>query len=167
MTDEQINPNDKSEQPEPPEQEGKTGFWGKLRNGLSKTRTQLAEGVGNLILGEREISDEVLEDLETALLLTDVGVETTQSIMQELAQQVARRELNNTRALHGSLSKLLRAKLEPLNRPLQITHQPHVIFFVGVNGVGKTTLIKTITGLLPPLNGEINVAGKNFHQLSI
>ena len=121
-------------------EENKPGLFGKLFKGLKKTRTQLAEGVGNLILGEREINEEVLEDLETALLLTDVGVDTTTAIMEELAQQVARRELNNTRALHGSLAKLLTAKLEPMSASFSVTHQPHVIFFVGVNGgINRTT----------------------------
>lgn len=119
----------------------KKGLFGRLKSGLAKTRSQLAEGVGNLILGEREIDDTVLEDLETALLLTDVGVQTTEEIMQDLAGRVRRQELNNTRALHKALSDLLEQRLLPLQKPLQLTAQPHVIFFVGVNGVGKTTTI--------------------------
>ena len=119
----------------------KVGIWSRMRKGLAKTRVQLAEGVGNLLLGEREINDEVLEDLETALLLTDVGFATTEAIMTDLAGQVARQELNNTTALYASLKTLLVQRLEPLQRRLEISHQPHVIFFVGVNGVGKTTTI--------------------------
>ena len=150
------------------ESETRSGFWGKLRSGLKKTRTQLAEGVGNLILGEREVSEEVLEDLETALLLTDVGVETTQSIMQDLAQQVARRELNNTRALHASLSKLLQAKLQPLERRLEIVHQPHVIFFVGVNGVGKTTTIGKLAKKLQRQGKSVMLAaGDTFRAAAV
>ena len=172
MADEQQHPTESTAQdqadPQAPEEDKKGGFWGKLRSGLSKTRTQLAEGVGNLILGEREINDEVLEDLETALLLTDVGVETTQSIMQELAQQVARRELNNTRALHGSLSKLLSAKLQPLSQPLQINHQPHIIFFVGVNGVGKTTTIGKLAKKLQKQGKSVMLAaGDTFRAAAV
>ena len=114
------------------------GLWSRMRKGLAKTRAQLAEGVGNVLLGEREINDEVLEELETALLLTDVGVATSEAIMADLAGQVARQELNNTTALYASLKTLLVQRLEPLQRRLEISHQPHVIFFVGVNGVGKT-----------------------------
>ena len=120
----------------------KTGLFGRLRSGLAKTRSQLAEGVGNLLLGEREIDESVLEDLETALLLTDVGIDTTQSIMEDLAQRVKRKELNNTRALHAALANLLERRLQPLEQaPNFSEHHPHVIFFVGVNGVGKTTTI--------------------------
>jgi fused signal recognition particle receptor len=75
------------------------------------------------------------------LLLTDVGIETTEAIMADLAGQVARRELNDTRALYTSLKTLLVQRLEPLQKVLEVSHQPHVIFFVGVNGVGKTTTI--------------------------
>ena len=121
--------------------EEKAGLWGRMRKGLAKTRAQLAEGVGNLLLGEREINEEVLDELETALLLTDVGIDTTQAIMAELASRAERRELNNTTALYEALRTLLVQRLEGLQKPLTIEHQPHVIFFVGVNGVGKTTTI--------------------------
>ena len=60
------------------------GFWKRLRSGLSKTRESLGAGVGNLLLGEKEIDESVLEELETALLLTDVGVDATQEIMTAL-----------------------------------------------------------------------------------
>ena len=113
-----------------------------MRKGLSKTRAQLAEGVGNLILGEREIDESVLDELETALLVTDVGVETTQQIMDELRNRVSRKQLNNTRALHAALREQLVGLLEPLQKPFALgEHQPSVVFFVGVNGVGKTTTI--------------------------
>ncbi len=64
----------------------KPTLFSRLTKGLSKTRSQLATGVGNLLLGEREIDEAVLEDLETALLLTDVGVDTTTVVMAELAK---------------------------------------------------------------------------------
>ena len=64
-------------------------FFGRLRKGLAKTRDQITSGVGNLLLGEKEISAQALEDLETALLTTDVGVETTRAIIDELTTQVA------------------------------------------------------------------------------
>ncbi|NIM31724.1 MAG: signal recognition particle-docking protein FtsY, partial [Pseudomonas stutzeri] len=68
----------------------------------------LAEGVGNLLLGEKEIDDEVLAELETALLLTDVGIDTTREIMDKLALRVRRKELNDTVALHRALAGLLK-----------------------------------------------------------
>ena len=63
--------------------------------------------MGNLILGEKEIDEAALEELETALLLTDVGLDTTREIMEQLTARVRRRELNNTTALYESLAGLL------------------------------------------------------------
>ncbi len=62
----------------------KGGLWQRLKGGLDKTRNQLSEGVGNLLLGEKEISDDVLDDLETALITTDVGLPATREIMEKL-----------------------------------------------------------------------------------
>ena len=144
------------------------GMWGKLRNGLAKTRAQLAEGVGNLLLGEREINEDVLDELETALLLTDVGVETTQSIMEELSGRVRRKELNNTQALHDVLKGLLVQRLKPLEKALTITAKPHVIFFVGVNGVGKTTSIGKLAKQLQAQDKSVLLAaGDTFRAAAV
>jgi fused signal recognition particle receptor len=124
------------------EEKNEKGFWKRLKSGLGKTRSQLATGVGNLLLGEREIDEEVLDDLETSLLMTDVGITATEEIMSELRLRVSRKELNNTGALHAALGQLLKELLAPLARPFEIRQdRPFVIFFVGVNGVGKTTTI--------------------------
>lgn len=149
--------------------EKRAGLFGRLRNGLAKTRTQLAQGVGNLLLGEREIDDTVLEDLETALLITDVGIDTTASIMVDLAQQVKRKELNNTRALHGALGRLLKVRLEPLQKDLTLTDKkPHVIFFVGVNGVGKTTTIGKLAKQLQNQGKNVMLAaGDTFRAAAV
>ncbi|NIP14322.1 MAG: signal recognition particle-docking protein FtsY [Pseudomonadales bacterium] len=119
------------------------GLWGRLKRGLGQTRNQLAEGVGNLLLGEKEIDEQVLSELETALLLTDVGIDTTREIMDKLALRVRRNELNDTVALHQALAGLLKELLLPVEKSLTIApdKRPFVIFMVGVNGAGKTTTI--------------------------
>ena len=117
-------------------------FWQRLKRGLGKTRGRLAEGVGNLLLGERSIDEDVLEELETALLLTDVGVDATRQIVGELSGRVKRRVLNDTAALHRALADLLKEKLARLQVPFEVgSSRPHVLLFVGVNGAGKTTTI--------------------------
>jgi fused signal recognition particle receptor len=123
--------------------EARGGLWRRLKSGLTRTRGQLADGVGNLLLGAKEIDDAVMEELETALLLTDVGMDATRDIMAELTQRVKRRELNDTRALHAALSALLKDLLAPLARPFEIPadKRPFVVFMVGVNGAGKTTTV--------------------------
>ena len=146
------------------------GFWNRLKSGLGKTRQQLASGVGTLLLGEKEIDDTILEDLETALLQTDVGVDTTAEIMTALTAAVRRKELNDTRALHGALKSLLKKQLEPLAGVLAIpeSQRPYVIFFVGVNGVGKTTTIGKLAHLLRKQQFSVLLAaGDTFRAAAV
>ena len=146
------------------------GFWKRLKSGLGKTREQLASGVGNLLLGEKEIDDEILEDLETALLQTDVGIDTTAEIMAALTAGVRRKELNDTRALHSALKALLKKQLEPLVGRLEIPEnlRPYVIFFVGVNGVGKTTTIgKLARALRDQQFSVLLAAGDTFRAAAV
>ena len=111
----------------------------RFRRALSKT----GRSFGNLFLGDREIDDELLEELETLLLLADVGIESTVEIIQDLADRVKRRELADSRALFEALQNTMVAKLKPCEQPLSVDGQkaPFVLLVVGVNGVGKTTTI--------------------------
>lgn len=111
----------------------------RFRRALSKT----GRTFGNLFLGDREIDDELLEELETLLLQADVGIESTVEIIQDLAGRVERRELAHSRALFAALQDAMAAKLKPCEQALSITgeHRPYVILVIGVNGVGKTTTI--------------------------
>ena len=144
-------------------------LWQRFRRGLGKTRSQLASGVGDLILGEREIDETVLEDLETALLMTDVGVDTTTEIMDQLRNRVTRKELNNTQALHQALSELLKDILKPLQAPFNVTKdRPFVVFFVGVNGAGKTTTLGKLAKRLKDYRFSLLLAaGDTFRAAAV
>jgi len=100
-------------------------------------------GVGNLVMGKKEIDKNILEVLEARLLTADAGVEVTRETIDILSQQVARNELSDTNALHNALTKLLQQQLQACEQPLLIssTVKPFVLLVVGVNGVGKTTTI--------------------------
>jgi len=145
-------------------------FWRRLKSGLGKTRSQLAAGVGNLLLGEKAIDETVLEELETALLLTDVGLDATRDIMDALTAQVRRKALNDTVALHGALSVLLKDMLQPLATPFVVREEqrPFVVFFVGVNGVGKTTTIGKLAKLLQDRGLSVLLAaGDTFRAAAV
>ena len=144
-------------------------FFGRLRSGLAKTRNQLATGVGNLLLGEKEISTEALDDLETALLTTDVGVEATRSIIDELTAQVSRKQLANMDALYQALRELMVERLRGLEKPFLLgPGTPQVIFFVGVNGVGKTTTIgKLAKRLMAEGRSVMLAAGDTFRAAAV
>jgi fused signal recognition particle receptor len=115
----------------------------RFREGLSKTGAQLGDGMANLFLGRKEIDDELLEEIETHLLMADVGVDATQEIISNLTSKVSRKELNDPEALYialqEELSTMLAAAEEELIIP--VSDKPYVILMVGVNGVGKTTTI--------------------------
>lgn len=115
----------------------------RFKRGLSRTSTQLADGIGSLVLGKKEIDDELLEDIEAQLLSADVGFDATTKIIDELTLSVKRKELTDGDALYAALQKQLRELLAPVEKPLVATaeNQPFVILVVGVNGVGKTTTI--------------------------
>ncbi len=121
----------------------KKGFFSRLKSGLSRTRTNLTEGLTSLIRGSKTIDDDLLEELETLLLTSDVGIEATQEIIDNLTERLARKELSDGDTLFNALHEDMIKLLEPSNRPLVIdeTKAPYVILMVGINGVGKTTTI--------------------------
>ncbi|MDF1653961.1 MAG: signal recognition particle-docking protein FtsY [Coxiellaceae bacterium] len=119
----------------------KKKWFGRLKAGLSKTRNQFSDKLGALVLGKKTIDDELLEELEMVLITADVGVDTSEKILQNLAKQVKRKELSNPEMLIKALKQQLFDLLAPLSQPLEVTHKPFIILMVGVNGAGKTTSI--------------------------
>ena len=121
----------------------KESFFSRLKTGLRRTSSNFSEGMGNLFLGKKAIDDALFEELETQLLLADVGIDATQSIIGNLTKRVSRKELADANALYQALQQELKALIEPCSAPLVIdgSRKPYVILMVGVNGVGKTTTI--------------------------
>ena len=155
---------------EPAVQPESGGFFSRMRQGLSKTSANLGEGMANLFLGEKEIDDELLEEMETRLLMADVGIEATTMIMETLQQRVTRRQVSSRKALYRALQDELEALLAHVAKPLEIdtSKKPYVILVVGVNGVGKTT---TIGKLAKRLQGEgkqvMLAAGDTFRAAAV
>jgi len=125
----------------------KKGMFARIKAGLSRTKANLTEQLGTLFLGKKEIDDELLEDIETLLLTSDVGVEATTDIIDRLTSRVQRNQLADAQALHQALKDELAGLLGDVEQPLvaQAENAPYVILMVGVNGVGKTTTIGKLT----------------------
>jgi fused signal recognition particle receptor len=147
-------------------------FFSKLRSGLDKTRQGLARGLGDLLLGRKEIDDELLEDIETQLLLADVGVDATRKIINSITEQVARKELLFADALYDKLKEELLAILQ--NNQQKLPNKtaregmPYVILVVGVNGVGKTTTIGKLAKLLQGQGKQVMLAaGDTFRAAAV
>ena len=133
--------------PEPEPEAPKKGMFARIKAGLTRTKANLTEQLGNLFLGKKEIDEELLEDIETLLLTADVGVEATTEIVSRLTDKVERNQLADAQALHQALKAELAELLYNVEQPLEIdtAHTPYVILMVGVNGVGKTTTIGKLT----------------------
>jgi fused signal recognition particle receptor len=121
----------------------KPSFFGRLKQGLSRSSSKLTEGFADLVLGRKTIDDDLLEELETQLLSADLGIEATQTIINDLTQRVARKQLNDPEALFAAMHADMVEILKPVSKPLpiQASPGPFVILMVGINGVGKTTTI--------------------------
>jgi fused signal recognition particle receptor len=122
---------------------GRPGLLARLKSGLARTRHSLTDGVASLVLGSKAIDDELLEEIETLLLVADVGVEATREIIDDLTRRVSRKELTDAQALMRALREDMQALLAPCSIPLEIpaATRPYVILMVGINGAGKTTTI--------------------------
>ena len=113
----------------------------RLFKGLAKTRAQWG-GKLKTIFSRGKVDDELLEDLETLLLTSDVGIEASTYLLDELKKAAKRDKLDTPEAIQKALADILQATLQPLEQPLDISgHRPYVIMIAGVNGAGKTTSI--------------------------
>ena len=111
----------------------------RLRNALKRTRS----GLEDIFSGKREINNEFLEDLESSLIMADIGAQMTDEIIQSLTQSLNRNELKDIDSVKQALRTFLISSLKAnaIESNISNTEKPHVIFVVGVNGVGKTTTI--------------------------
>ena len=118
------------------------GFFKRLRAKLNRGPAWLTTDIAELLPG-RKIDAEILDELETRLITADVGVEATRHILEDLRRRVARKELDNERALLKALHLAMFSILKPVEVPLAIDPgiKPYVILVVGINGAGKTTTI--------------------------
>lgn len=120
----------------------KTGFFNRLIQGLIKTKQNIGSGFLSFFRGKK-IDDELFEELEEQLLISDLGMPTTTKIINNLTQHATKQQLKDAELLYQQLKLELADVLKPVAQPLEIdtTKNPYVILMVGVNGVGKTTTI--------------------------
>lgn len=115
------------------------GFFTRLKHSLSKTRTQVGRGLRQLFVGKTVIDAELLEALETQLLMADFGIETTELLLQQLKDDVASAHLSDGEQILAALQRRMVALFKPSPEPHPA--KPRVILMVGINGAGKTTTI--------------------------
>ncbi len=124
--------------------EQKTGFFGRLRERLSKTRSGLVENVRRVFAGRTRLDDEVFDELEEILIGADLGVETAMEIVADMRRVARERRIESPEAMIDVLKEELRQALDPGDRHRMIwtaPDGPHVTLVAGVNGTGKTTTV--------------------------
>ncbi|TNE76083.1 MAG: signal recognition particle-docking protein FtsY [Gammaproteobacteria bacterium] len=134
--------------PEPaPEPEPQLSVFERIKQGLGKTRASLTGGLADIFSVGKKIDEDLLEEIETTLLMADVGVTATSEIVESLTDKLERNQLKDGEALRKALRDELHGLLSGVTKPLEIdaAKAPYVILMVGVNGVGKTTTIGKLT----------------------
>ncbi len=139
---------------EPPK---KTGFFNRLKKGLSKTREILTTDIDELFTGKNKIDDDLLENLEELLIASDIGVKTAMDLIQSISKKASK--ISNSHELKDILKAeivlLIKKNISTEKKPV---HQPHVIMVVGVNGVGKTTTIGKLAAMYAAQGKKVLIA---------
>jgi len=117
------------------------GILASLKQRLSKTRSNLSDGIADILLGKKQLDDELFQQLEDQLLMADVGIEATTKIIQQITETLKRKQLNDSDSLYQALTDAMTQILLPCSQPLKVNtdYKPYVILMVGINGAGKTT----------------------------
>ncbi len=134
------------------------GFFEKLKNGLNKTKTSFDEKMNNVFSNFRKVDEELLEELEEALILSDVGAETASIIIKNLREKVKKQNIQDEDGVRGALREEIKEILDETDSSLKLETKPSVILVVGVNGVGKTTSIGKIANNLRKDGKKVVVA---------
>jgi fused signal recognition particle receptor len=145
-------------------------LFNRIKRGLARTGSAIGEGVGTILLGKKQIDDNLLEDLETQLLSADVGIDATTVILDNLTGRVARKELTDGDALYDALKNNLYDMLQVSEAPLVIDTlcKPIVILVIGVNGAGKTTTIGKLAMRLQKEGRSVMLAaGDTFRAAAV
>ena len=113
------------------------GFFDKLKQGLGKTKTSIDEKMNNVFSTFRKVDEELLEELEEALIMSDIGVTTAVEIISRLRQRIKKENIKEVEGVKEALRDEMQNILEVCDNTLKLDTKPSVILIVGVNGVGK------------------------------
>ena len=134
------------------------GFFDKLKQGLNKTKESFNEKINNVFSNFRKVDEEFLEELEEALILADIGVDTSVEIISNLRERIKKEKIEDEEDVKNALREEMKKILDMPNKELKLNTKPSVILVVGVNGVGKTTSIGKIANRLAKDGKKVVVA---------
>lgn len=134
------------------------GFFDKLKSGLGKTKASINEKINNVFSTFRKVDEDLLEELEEALIMSDVGIETSTKIIDNLRIRAKREKIETEEDLKAALRDEMKKMIEVADEELNLEKKPAVILVVGVNGVGKTTSIGKIANRLKKDGNKVVIA---------
>lgn len=134
------------------------GFFDKLKNGLSKTKNSFDEKMNNVFSNFRKVDEDLLEELEEALIMSDVGAQTSTMIISNLRDRIKKENIKDAEEVKQALRKEVQEIFDKTDKKLNLETKPSVILVVGVNGVGKTTSIGKIANRLKQDGKKVVVA---------
>ena len=134
------------------------GFFDKLKNGLNKTKTSFDEKMNDIFSNFRKVDEDLLEELEEALIMSDVGANTSATIINNLRERVKKENIKDEQGVREALRKEIQEIFDATDNTLKLETKPAVILVVGVNGVGKTTSIGKIANRLKKDGKKVVVA---------
>ena len=134
------------------------GFFDKLKQGLTKTKDSINEKINNVFSNFRKVDEDFLEELEEALIMSDIGIETSTKIISNLRERIKKEKIEDEEQVKEALREEIEKILEISDNSLKLDTKPSVILVIGVNGVGKTTSIGKIAARLARDGKKVVVA---------
>ena len=134
------------------------GFFEKLKNGMNKTKSSFDEKINNVFKSFRKVDEDFLEELEEILIMSDIGVDTSVKIVNNLRTKIKKEKIQDEEDVKKALREEMQAILDGNDISLHLNTKPSVILVVGVNGVGKTTSIGKIANRLAKDGKKVVVA---------
>ena len=134
------------------------GFFDKLKNGLNKTKESINEKINDVFSNFRKVDEDFLEELEEALIMSDIGIETSTKIISNLRERMKKEKIEDQEQVKEALREEIAQILEISDNSLKLETKPSVILVIGVNGVGKTTSIGKMAARLSRDGKKVVVA---------
>ena len=134
------------------------GFFDKLKQGLTKTKTSINEKINDVFSNFRKVDEDFLEELEEALIMSDIGIETSTKIISNLRERIKKEKIEDDEQVKEALRQEIEKILEISDNSLKLETKPSVILVIGVNGVGKTTSIGKMAARLARDGKKVVVA---------
>ena len=138
--------------------EGKKGFFGRLVEGLTKTRDNIVSGIDSIFSGFSAIDDDFYEEIEETLIMGDIGIQTTMAIVEDLRQQVKEQHIKEPSACKEVLIESMKAQMDLGENAYDFEQKKSVVLVIGVNGVGKTTSVGKLAGQLKDQGKKVVLA---------